>query len=251
MGLVTGDWTKLSDLELLKLKVKDLGLTIEGTPLERRLASFEKELIQRGIRLRPRYYLGDEWFSPEGELSIAIPFYLAHPRLRALERRMMRAVEGDSAPEFRRLLRHEIGHCFDHVHRLSSTRRWRSVFGDPKRTYQPERYAVDPKSRRYVKHLPDHYAQAHPDEDFAETFAVWLGSDRAKIRLKYAGWPVAWSKLRYVESLAQKYGGKSKVAKLDRRAGICRADRMSITLGEYYTRRKNEELKLRKRAFAS
>ncbi|MEK7691636.1 MAG: putative zinc-binding metallopeptidase [Bdellovibrionota bacterium] len=251
MGLVTKPWESFSDEELLNVRVKDLGLSIQATPLQRRITAFRRELRLRGILLQPQFYLGDEWFSPEGELAISIPFYLAHPRLQALERQMMHQVEGGTAVEFRRILRHELGHCFDHAHGFSSTRLWRRVFGDPRRKYQPERYAVNLQSRRYVKHLPGHYAQAHPDEDFAETFAVWLGSAKSKNRLKYATWPVAWSKIQYVESLAQKYGGKPMGGRTDRRAGICRADRMGITLKEYYTRRKNEESKSKKKASAS
>ena len=39
-------------------------------------------------------YLSDEWFTPDGATAIAIPFYLAHPRLAKLEEAQMLEIEG-------------------------------------------------------------------------------------------------------------------------------------------------------------
>ena len=67
------------------MRVCDLGVRIEGSELEPRVAQLHEELGARGLTLRPPCYLGDEWFTPRSEPTIAIPFYLAHPRLKALE----------------------------------------------------------------------------------------------------------------------------------------------------------------------
>src|SRR5215468_447502 len=167
-------WSGLKDEELLALRFCDLGLRIEQSDLKARIDQLHEELAARGVALRPDCYLGDEWFSPEGVPAIAIPFYLAHPRLKALELHQMLEVEGGTADWFQMLLRHECGHAIDHAYRFSSRDDWRDVFGSPEAEYAPETYTPRPYSKSFVRHLPNWYAQAHPDEDFAETFAVWL-----------------------------------------------------------------------------
>ncbi len=193
-------WTALKDDELLKLRICDLGLKVEGSELEPRVAHLYAELEARGLALRPACYLGDEWFSPVPTPAIAIPFYLAHPRLKALELHQMMEVEGGTPDWCDKLLRHECGHAFDHAYRLSTRRKWRAVFGNPDADYSPEHYRPRPYSKRFVRHLPNWYAQAHPEEDFAETFAVWLGQSADDWRRRYRGWK-ALEKLEYVEAL--------------------------------------------------
>jgi Putative zinc-binding metallo-peptidase len=198
-------WTRLSDEELLNLRFCDLCLSIERTPLERRVARLYAELGRRGIELRPHVWLAEEWFSPDGVPGIAVPFYLAHPRLERLERRIMRGVEGGNARWFMRILRHEAGHALDNAYRLRRRKRWREVFGPASLQY-PHRYKARPGSRRYVHHLGEWYAQAHPTEDFAETFAVWL-TPNSDWRRSYAQWP-AFHKLNAVEELVSSVRGK-------------------------------------------
>ena len=149
--------------------------------------------------MKPHYYLADEWLSPTGVPAIGIPFYLAHPRLRQLELRQMMEVEGGTPEWCDQLLSHECGHCVDHAYKLSVRRTWRAMFGDPNIDYHPETYRPRPYSRSFVRHLPNWYAQAHPDEDFAETFAVWLAWPEEKWRARYAGWR-ALGKLEYVHN---------------------------------------------------
>jgi hypothetical protein len=192
-------WADLSDEALLELRFRDLGLDLEATPLAGCVARLHAELASRGLLLRPIAYLGDEWFSPDGVPAIAIPFYLAHPRLEQLERRMMLDVEGaGGAEETMKFLRHECGHALTHAHDLTRRREWRAVFGSPTKEYR-DHYRVQPYSRNFVHHLENWYAQSHPEEDFAETFAVWLtpGTDWRKA---YRGWP-ALRKLEYVDRL--------------------------------------------------
>jgi len=166
-------WETLTDDQLLSLRFCDLKLTIEGTDLEVAIERLYRELATRGIRFRPHCWLAEEWFSPDGVPGIAIPFYLAHRRLTSIERRLMREVEGGNRNWLMRILRHEAGHAIDSAYRLRRRRHWRDVFGPASLPY-PDTYRPRPGSRRFVQHLGAWYAQAHPTEDFAETFAVWL-----------------------------------------------------------------------------
>jgi hypothetical protein len=178
--------------------IRDLGLTIAGTPLEPVLASFERELEQAGIKkLHPRFYLSTEWGVPYETIAIAIPFYLARPELTVLQAEQACHVEGSGPKDILRYLRHEMGHVVNYAYRLHETKEWIERFGQMSRPYEEE-YRPRPFSREFVHHLPGWYAQKHPDEDWAETFAVWLtpGHDW---RQQYGKWPGAMRKLEYCE----------------------------------------------------
>lgn len=190
-------WAKVSDADLLRLRLCDLGVSIAGS-LGDRIDRLHGELAARGLRFRPHCWLSEEWFSPDGIPGIAIPFYLAHPRLAALERRQMYRVEGGSEAECMRILRHEAGHALDTAYRLHRRKRWRSAFGRAAKPY-PEYYQPRTDSKRFVLHLGWWYGQSHPSEDFAETFAVWL-QPGSRWRKRYAGWP-ALKKLEVVDEL--------------------------------------------------
>ncbi|HEY1695305.1 MAG TPA: putative zinc-binding metallopeptidase [Polyangiaceae bacterium] len=228
-------WASLRDEELLAVRIRDLGVRIEGSELEARVARLYAELEARGLRLHPPCFLGDEWFSPDGVPAIAIPFYLAHPRLKTLELHQMMEVEGGTPEWCAQLLRHECGHAFDHAYRFSSRRRWREVFGSPDVDYEPETYRPRPYSRSFVRHLPNWYAQAHPDEDFAETFAVWLGVAPDEWRARYAGWK-AIEKLTYVDELMREAARRAPRVTGGRRRA--EADKMRSTLARYYAARR-------------
>jgi hypothetical protein len=197
------DWTRLADEQLLDLRLCDLHLQLRGSPLEPRLERLYRELAARGIRFRPHAWLAEEWFSPDGVPGMAVPFYLAHPRLTRLERRMTGEAEGSNVNWQMRILRHEAGHAIDSAYRLRRRARWRALFGPASLRYASQ-YRARPASRRHVQHLGEWYAQAHPTEDFAETFAVWL-QPRSLWRTRYAGWP-ALPKLEYVAELADEIG---------------------------------------------
>ncbi len=191
------DWT---DQEILDLRLCDLGVTLRGTWIEPLVEKLHHELARRGLRLRPHVWLSNEWFSPDGVPGIAVPFYLAHPRLMQLERRQMFQVEGGTQDACMRILRHEAGHAFDTAYRLRRKSKWRRVFGRSSRAY-PHTYRPKAESRNHVLHLDWWYAQSHPCEDFAETFAVWL-KPGSRWRTHYQGWPVL-KKLEYVQELAE------------------------------------------------
>ncbi len=194
------DWESLKDEDLLKIRFCDLGIRIEGSEVEPRVQKLMSALDARGLSLRPTLYFADEWLSPTGVPAIGIPFYLAHPRLKQIEMRQMLEVEGGTPEWCDKLLFHECGHAFDHAYRFSSRRTWRTAFGDPATDYHPETYRPRPYSKAFVRHLPNWYAQAHPDEDFAETFAVWLALSQDEWRTHYEGWR-ALEKLEYVDKL--------------------------------------------------
>jgi len=199
------DLSRLTDEQLLDLRFCDLPLRIEGTHLQQRIDQLYEELNERGLRFKPHIWLSQEWFTPDNVPGFAIPFFLAHPRLARLERKQMLEVEGGSKRECLRIMRHEAGHAIDNAFRLHSRRRYRELFG-PFSTPYPDWYTPEPNSRDFVLHLPAWYAQAHPAEDFAETFAVWIrpGSDWRK---RYAGWP-ALKKVEYVDQVMTSLAGK-------------------------------------------
>lgn len=229
------DWAALGDDDLLKLRICDLGLRIEGTELEPRVEALYRELEQKGLRrFRPPAYLGDEWFTPEGVPAICIPFYLAHPRLKALEKKSMLEVEGGTEEWCMKLLRHEAGHSFDHAYLVSRQRAWKELFGSPAEEYDPDGYRPRPYSRSYVVHLENWYAQAHPHEDFAETFAVCL-NPASDWESRYARWPAALEKLRYVDALVKKMGDRPPAVRGGRRTWA--ASRLTVTLERFYQRK--------------
>jgi len=122
-------WHRLTDEHLLDLRICDLALKIKGSFLEPHIKRLYSELNERGIRFKPHVWLSEEWFSPDSAPGIAIPFYLAHPRLMKLERKQMLEVEGGTDPECMRILRHEAGHAINTAFRLHFKRRWRELFG--------------------------------------------------------------------------------------------------------------------------
>jgi hypothetical protein len=204
---------------------------IADSELEVRVSQLFQELDVRGLLLKPEIYLGDEWFSPDGSPLIAIPFYLAHPRLKQLELHQMREVEGGTPEWCMQLLRHECGHAYDHAYSFSKQPQWMEVFGSPDLEYEPETYRPRPYSKSFVRHLPNWYAQAHPDEDFAETFAVWLTSPPEDWRNQYRGWK-ALKKLEYVNALMQYT--KERPAEVVSGRRVWDASRLRRTLESYY-----------------
>ena len=118
------------DEQLLAVRMCDLGLSIAGTELEQRIGHVNAELDARGLA-RPHYWLSDEWFTPDGVPGVAIPFYLAHPRLAKLELAQMLEVEGGDPESCLMILRHEAGHAIDNAYQLRRRPTRRRLFGNP------------------------------------------------------------------------------------------------------------------------
>lgn len=231
-GAPKSPWFELPDEELLDLRLKDIPLSIRGTWLEGCFDRLCDEMQERGLKVRPHAWLSHEWFSPDHTPGIAIPFYLAHPRLMELERKMVRDVEGGTTSECMRILRHEAGHVIQHSYALHRRRRWQNQFGLSSKRY-PEFYRPCPASRDFVQHLPRWYGQSHPDEDFAETFAVWL-TPKLNWRRRYTDWP-AIRKVEYVDELITEIAGTKPV--LTRRATMDPLNKITSTLREHYSKK--------------
>ena len=180
--------------QLLSRNISELGLTVAGTRVEKMTDQLYAELAEKGLTFRPPVYLTDQWGCPDGVPLIGVPFYLADPRLEKIEDDFAEGIESEQ--ESMRFMRHEAGHAFNYAYRLFDRPDWRETFGPYSRPYR-ERYKADPFSHDFVRHILGWYAQKHPDEDFAETFAVWMtpGLDWRKA---YEGWP-AIAKLEFVE----------------------------------------------------
>lgn len=213
--------------EVLGKPIRELGLKLEGSPIERFVHQLYEELGRKGLaKFRPACYLTDEWGCPSGEPVIGIPFYLANPDLASLEKEMN---DLEDKREIMMYLRHEAGHAFNYAYKLYRTPEWKAMFGPFRRRYL-DNYRPVPFSRNYVRHLAGWYAQKHPDEDFAETFAVWL-TPRSGWRKRYRGWG-AIAKLRYMDRIARVLGNADPV----RRRGYpdITVDEMESTVAEFY-----------------
>ena len=217
-----------SDIQdLLGKPIKDLGLALEGSPLEKYVHVLYRDLERKGLRhFRPLCYLSDEWGCPSGEPVIGVPFYLADPKLASLERDMN---DLEDEREILMYLRHEAGHAFNYAYELYKGDEWRALFGPFRRPYR-DNYRPVPFSRRFVRHIAGWYAQKHPDEDFAETFAVWL-TPRSGWRRKYRGWP-AMRKLRYVDRAARRLADQPPRRPLG--ATDVTVAEMDITVEQFY-----------------
>ncbi|MFB3852643.1 MAG: putative zinc-binding metallopeptidase [Vicinamibacterales bacterium] len=223
----------MSDEELLDVRMADLPITLEGSAVEARIEQLREELAARNLAVQIHFYLAEEWFTPDGVPAIAIPFYLAHPRLEKLEESQMLEVEGGDHQWCMRILRHEAGHAVDNAYALRAKRRRREIFGKPSLPY-PEFYSPKPYSKSFVLHLDMWYAQSHPDEDFAETFAVWL-TPNGNWQQRYAGWP-AVKKLRYVDEVMRSIAGKPpRVNRFEEVEPLRRSRR---TLRQHYRRKR-------------
>jgi hypothetical protein len=215
------------DQELLAKPIKDLGLRLEGSPVERYVHQLHREIERKGLRhFRPACYLTDEWGCPNEEPVIGIPFYLADPRVAALERAMN---DLEDEREVMMYLRHEAGHAFNYAYALYKTEEWKALFGPFRRPYR-ERYRPVPFSRRFVRHIAGWYAQKHPDEDFAETFAVWL-TPRSNWRRRYRGWG-ALRKLRYVDRVARRVADQPPIRPLGETDVT--VEEMEVTIEQFY-----------------
>ena len=219
--------------EVLNKSIKDLGLKIEGSPLERFVQQLYRELESKKLtRFRPAVYLTDEWGCPSGEPIIGIPFYLAHPALMQLEKETN---DLEDSREIMMYLRHEAGHAFNYAYKLHRTPEWKQLFGPFRRPYH-DNYRPVLFSRDHVRYLPGWYAQKHPDEDFAETFAVWL-TPRSAWRQRYKGWG-AMAKLRYMDRIARELANTDPLRR--RPETDLTANDMEMTVADFYHRNGQE-----------
>jgi hypothetical protein len=231
---VINSWDTIR-LELLNTPVRDLRLGVEGSPLDPMVRRLYRELKDKAISYRPKIYLSDSWGCPNEVPLIGIPFYLADRRLSRIEEEQTGEIEDEQM--IMMLLRHEAGHAVNYAYRLWETPGWTETFGRFSRPYR-DSFEPDPLSRQFVRHLMHSqyrwtYAQKHPDEDFAETFAVWV-TPRSGWRRKYMNWP-AINKLLYVDRLMRKIR-KRQPTKTSGEP-LNPVDELSLTLAEHYGQR--------------
>jgi hypothetical protein len=219
--------TSASLRPLLSQRISQLGLKLEGSPVERYVQILYRELEHKGLKhFRPRCYLTDEWGCPSGEPIIGIPFYLADPHLAQLEKEID---DLEDERQIRMYFRHEAGHAFNYAYRLHETPEWRELFGPFNRPYR-DRYRPVPFDRNFVRHIEGWYAQKHPDEDFAETFAVWL-TPQSRWRTRYRDWP-ALRKLKYVDRVARAVRGTEPPVRLA--STDITVEEMHMTVEEFF-----------------
>src|SRR5438874_10864769 len=228
------DWGSLSDEQLLERRISTLGLQLEGTTLEPLIKQLYEELSAKGLIFHPPCHIGDEWFVPVGIPAIFVPFFLVDDRLRIQERKMMLEVEGETPEYFMKLIRHETAHAYNYAYHLPRNKGWAQVFGQTSDEETPDFYRPRPFSRSYVVHLDDWYAQSHPDEDFAETFAVWL-TPGLDWRNRYGGWK-ALQKLEYIDELMRSLAGKAPVHTPKYR--VAEYNFLNVKLKTYYARKR-------------
>ncbi|MBN3039497.1 MAG: hypothetical protein JW867_00040 [Candidatus Omnitrophica bacterium] len=223
------DLGKLSEEDILKLRICQLPVKIEGTWLENCINDLYDELGQKGIIFRPLCYLADEWLTPDKEPIVGIPFFLADPALIRLEKKMVLEVEGGTKDWCMKLLRHETGHAINYAYKLYRRKKWQRIFGRFSQEYG-DTYRYRPYSKNFVRHLEDYYAQYHPDEDFAETFAVWL-TPESNWQHQYRGWRVL-AKLNYVDTLMNEIKGKEPLVRKEKL--YWQASKIRSTLKSFY-----------------
>jgi hypothetical protein len=227
-------WTQLNDDELLEKKISQLGLRLDNSRVQPLIQQLYDELAVKGLKFHPPCHIGDEWFVPVGIAAIFIPFFLVHDRLRHLEKKIILEVEGDAPEWFMKLIRHEAAHAYAYAYQVFRKRKWQRTFGHTSAEETPSFYRPRPYSRSYVVHLDDWYAQSHPDEDFAETFAVWL-TPGLDWRARYRGWK-ALQKLEYVDELMRSLAGQPPPALPEFRPADY--DCLNLKLKTYYARKR-------------
>ena len=225
----TYPWIRKSKDELLDLRICDLGLRLDHSAIEPQIRRLYSELQRKQLSFRPHFWFSDEWYCPDGIPGVAIPFFLAHPKLKQLEMDFMLEVEGGDPRWCMKLLRHETGHAILNAYKLDKDPGWRALFGKPNAAYK-DTYLPKPYSKQFVINLPGWYAQSHPHEDWAETFAVWL-DPRSEWHRRYQRWQ-ALKKLHYVDTLMQQLAGKAPLIR--NKHTEYPVEKIKITLRQFY-----------------
>ena len=229
------NWAKKSTQELLESRLKDIYIPIEKTGLQPYLERLQLELEMKGFEhFKPYFWFSDEWFTPDNHTGIAIPFYLANRKLARIQESFIYDVEGGTPASFMRLLRHECGHAIDNAYKLRRRKKRQQIFGKSSSKYE-DTYVPKPFSKKYVIHLDAFYSQSHPDEDFAETFAVWL-DPRSRWRKKYKKWQGAYKKLQYMDELMHEIAEQKPLIKTRKKIEL--QSSLTKKLKDYYAEKR-------------
>lgn len=233
------DLSRLSKEEekILQTKLSNLELDINDSWLFPLISQIHRELTAIGIhKMRPIYYTGDEWFSPSNTPAVAIPFAILDPKISQIEKKIFGYLEGGQKFQALRLLRHEVGHAFDHAYKISDKKSFAKVFGPPTKRPIPESSAK-PYSRKFFHHVNRGYGQTHPCEDFAETFAYYLAK-KGRIDLSEStNSRVAIQKIEYVKRAIGNYGCKQPYRMIKRPPKFYNIQFMDISIKSLYRQR--------------
>lgn len=224
-----------SDQELLRRPLRSFQLSLEMPNLVRGIRTLRSELQRKGLVFAPHFWIGEEWFCPDYIPGISIPFYLLDSRLLELEKRFIGFAEGEKPLDLLRVLRHESGHAIENAYGLRKDRLRIEVFGSSQTPY-PHSYLPQPYSRRFVRHLANNYAQSHPDEDFAETFAVWL-DPTSDWRTRYSGWS-ALKKVQAMDAIMTSIKRRRPLNRL--KSTYEPLHRSQLTLGQYFIKKRRQ-----------
>lgn len=236
---ITNSW-ETRKLELFNTRICDLNLQIKGSYIDTHIKKLYHELNQKKLLFKPTFYLTDSWGCPDQVPIIGIPFYLANEQLMRIEEEQTGNLEDSKM--IRMLLRHETGHAINYAYRLWKYTGWTEIFGAFTRRYT-DSFNPNPFSKQFVRHLNTYqygrnYAQKHPDEDFAESFAVWL-TPNSSWRTKYRHWP-AIKKLKLVDKLIKQIQNKTPVCR--KKNLFNPVDKMTMLLAEHYGQKRKHLL---------
>ena len=231
--------TETQKLELLHTPINQLGLKIKGTVFEQAIPSVKEEMRTVGLnKLEPVFYISTGYGCIAGSPIISLGFYDFHPLLKELNQEFRGWRYSDS--EIYDLLRHEVGHAFCYSYKLYRTLEFRNLFnveGHFFNTYPDDNnYAYNPWSRSFVNPAGDHYAQKHPDEDFAETFCVWL-RPRSGWRKNYKGRPQVLRKLRYTDRIVKELGRQVPLVETRLNWMYEKVENLKLTVAEFMSAR--------------
>lgn len=216
--------------DVWSLRLDALGLRVEDSPVWPLVQKLYAELRDRGLAFQPPVFVANEWGCPDEEPIIGIPFFLVDPLFHPIEEEHADDLEDEA--RILQGLRHEAGHAVNYAYRLWEEPEWARTFGDFYAEYRDD-YCPEPFSPQFVRHLPGWYAQKHPDEDFAETFAVWL-TPGLDWRARYSGTP-ALAKLEYVDRTMARLAGQPPI--VDPASCAPDPDELAFTVAEYYRMR--------------
>lgn len=233
---------QLTDEQILALKLCEIDFDLDSFHKKKLIKKLQKELQNADLDFMPHIWVSDDWFSPDGLPGFAIPFYLFSPKLIRIQRKIVGRVEGATEKSFMMLLRHETGHALDNAFHLRKSKKRQKLFGTSSQPY-PIRYKPQNFSRNFVHYLGEGYAQAHPDEDWAETFAVWL-DPQSQWQKRYTS-SLAREKLDLIDTLMSRLVHTKPIN--------CKTKTVDSVLGDTRTLRqyfdqKEKELKVRKQS---
>lgn len=237
-------WVYLEKEQLILQNFRDLDFELSEHPVWEACLQVCSELKEKGLKITPHFWIADEWFVPDGVRGIGVPFWCLEPILREVHQEQVGEIDGETYEEWLKIIRHECAHVLDNAFHLRKLRDRQEIFGPCSKRY-PKTYSPNPESTDFVENLPDYYAQAHPEEDWAETFAVWLGSKKYEWRTKYKG-TKALEKLRYLDSVMTELKGKRVL--YGKKTTPYKITNSKQSLEEFYIERR-KDLNIRRRPY--